>query len=485
MPLTFVSILQSISLGRAPGTQKRRTRAIQPHVDVLEGRIVLSSVVRDPSYGSLYYQPLNGDTQYSITGQIGTSYQLHQYAFYATSGSSVSISANLPNVAGYYDDSDIRGYSLSDGSSQFYSAFSQRGTASAHFHALTSGIYVFYFEVTFTDATGPLDYSISLSGTATPKIGVTSPSSSAADPNTFYISATPSMPKLNAVITGVVPDDLHGTTFHWATQIDYNGPKSATGKDLSATHSPLLKDDTIFSTKYSPVLANLGYYGGDLTMAVTATIDGVSVNATTEKAGMTVRGKNPTIGAIQTFVQSLATPGPVSKSSYNFSKIIQSIIKTESTPSETQFAASGYPLLNSGYDGGGGLMQVTYHRTDADYWDWQANIIDGYKLFKSGMNTAINYLTVSPSELATIAAQNGLSVKNLTVQAYTPDQLVVDSISEFGPNADVYYELNQDTKGNLLVTKTKDGKHGTIIVIQNPKYDHKYVNAVLSFYAAL
>src|SRR5947209_2277636 len=104
MPRLFGFAVAFPGFGRAPVAGKRPDRCVALGGDRLEARTLLSSIVHDPAYDKVagYYQPLNGDTRYTITGSIGTHYAEHEYGFAASYGNTIAVTADLSALAQSY-----------------------------------------------------------------------------------------------------------------------------------------------------------------------------------------------------------------------------------------------------------------------------------------------------------------------------------------------------------------------------------------------
>jgi hypothetical protein len=162
----LMDIVKSLVAARALApNRQRRGHERWPIMEQLESRIVLSTVVHDPSYdGTGTPQPLSGDTQYSITGQLlapNSVHDLNLYSFVASKGNTLSFSAE--------DKLDVPGVFFliqtapsSDGSSTYlYDSAFQTATISGQVTLPTSGSY--WLRIS-TVLYGPVNYSINISG---------------------------------------------------------------------------------------------------------------------------------------------------------------------------------------------------------------------------------------------------------------------------------------------------------------------------------
>lgn len=158
-------------------TNRHRPRqaGFRPCLENLEGRLVLSNVVHDPSYDNGWWQPLNGDTSYSITGDIGTDYTLQQYAFYASKGNNIVVTATVSatNLISMDGRIVVSEYGVGYASQAF---FGSQNSASVSFAAPGSGMYVIQLENDYSDPS-TVQYFMQVSGADKPSLAVTSPSS--------------------------------------------------------------------------------------------------------------------------------------------------------------------------------------------------------------------------------------------------------------------------------------------------------------------
>ncbi len=296
----------------------------------------------------------------------------------------------------------------------------------------------------------------------------------------FHITTQPAMPTIQAEISGLDPSVSTSLSVTWTLQVKFM-PEDADNAPASSANTVTTAPKTMSGTSVTFAQADMPggqVQGGRLTLTAKFTINGQSITLSLSKDPTTgdtlmVVADNPTEDTVNAYVKSLGTPALAANSTYNFGEIVESIITQES--SDQQFV-DGQPHFNSHGDGGVGFMQITYHRTNNDIWNWHTNITDGFTLLVGNMAQTRRHLSLTAATLRSLATENDLTSVN--VQALTADQYILSAISLFGPNSHYYYELQKDGDGDYVVTPNGDGT-GTIHLVLQP---NPYVDTILGIY---
>jgi hypothetical protein len=193
--------------------------------------------------------------------------------------------------------------------------------------------------------------------------------------------------------------------------------------------------------------------GGNLAITVTAVIGGQNLSVTS--SGLTIVGTNPTRAAIQAAINDDLT---------------QRIACHES--SQTQFAAapgavSICPLWSGDNYGGVGIFQLTVPApTEAQVWNWQANVAGGKARLRQcraqataypGQIAQTNSFNAMVTAISTARAAQGQSAITVTIPPFTADQVTDDAIrayNGYGTNRDQFglplHEFRLQMNGSTL-----------------------------------
>lgn len=184
----------------------------------------------------------------------------------------------------------------------------------------------------------------------------------------FKTFATPAMPEIAASVTNRYP---RNASVVWSAKASHTAPSGCTG---GPTFAASVGDS---GASFSPDIS--GYYGGDLTVSATCSASGYVSSSISKTAKIT--GTQPSDGAI---VSELGTAG------YPFHSADLRRISCQESYGMTQFVSSGLPLFGGGGDVG--LMQICNRRTNADLWDWTANIGHGRQILAFATSRARSHL---------------------------------------------------------------------------------------------
>ncbi len=231
--------------------------------------------------------------------------------------------------------------------------------------------------------------------------------------DTFWIEAepTPVMPTINcqAKIVGITPDPTPSTKFTWHYEIHYNPSEHSTygpNRDISYEWPTSQSTGGNMLLNFRNVIR-----GGDLTIRVSATINGDTYSDT-----RTVRilARNPSVNAI--------------KSQLGDNHTLWRIASRESNLTQFLPDPDGYPLWSRDRLGGVGIMQLTPPSSDDQIWDWTRNCDGGRAKLQQGMLIANRWHTTvknSPdfqslvSNYNQMRAQQGLPPLTISVPKLT------------------------------------------------------------------
>jgi hypothetical protein len=480
-----------------------------------------TTVVHDPAYDKIagFYQPLNGDTQYIVTGQIGTDYAEQEYAFYASAGNQISVAAKVTATGLESFDGRLIVFDPTDTPHEPFEFINNM--ASVSFTAPASGMYLIRFENDYSSPS-TVDYTLNISGADKPQIVIDS-SADQAHPGVFYIAdsklvtnehfpgGSPNMPVIHASLAGFIPDDLKGSVLNWTEQVQFIPADDPHALPNTATTLTIKKQvngapTVTFSQGDIPHRAP---QGGRLSISVSTDLNGQTQTWSIAKTpagqnALEIWGQNPSQSDIKQYVQMQPTPKlATGAKTYNFSKIVTSLIQHESSWKQftdgftvDHIPSTGYPTFSTGNDNGVGLMQITPLNkgvpSPADTWDWQQNITDGINLLSSKMaNAKQHFLNLkngySASQLAALAKQYHL--KSVSVADPTPDQLIISAVSLYGPTdksvlaknkaSYFYWTYNSGVNNKPIVTRHANGT-GTIDLVT--LFRNPYVNIILAIY---
>jgi YD repeat-containing protein len=195
-------------------------------------------------------------------------------------------------------------------------------------------------------------------------------------PNNFFISATPTMPTINANVSSLTPSNA---SVSWTAQITHTAPTGSGGPTFASSVV------TGSGSSFSPTFG--GFYGDDLTVTATCSAPGYQSSSTTKT--QEIKGTQPSDAAIVAEIGSVTSPFD--------SADLRRIGCHES--SLTQFAGTGMPLYGPGGDTG--IMQIWFQRTADDLWNWPFNIATGRSTLSTDRNSAKNHLDAEVASGAT------------------------------------------------------------------------------------
>jgi hypothetical protein len=498
----------------------RRRRACRPLVEALEVRPLLSSIIHNSAYDGHGYQPLNGDTQYTITGQLidnGASnptvnvHSLNDYSVYLTSGSTVTLSLHTDSHKASMTLTTLLQSLLTTG---------YGSNVTETYHVQSSGVY--YISLSTANYPYPhpytQSYTLQVAGTASPELHVPSLNNS----GVFYITAQPSMPTIDFQVTGITPDPLATTGNNLfnvnysltlsATTNPYNIPPKSLKGQVSYFAGPTFeyRNDPLVPLNYYALQflpGSSGIVGGKLEVTVDTIMNGKNIQLYSND--VTILGMNPTASAVKAYINAKPTPtGPngfPAKSGYDYHTILRQIAGVESNGLSSNGAIyhqfsdlsqnAGWPYFNSNgatttgpQDGGVGIMQITPDPKSkniasiSDIWNWHTNVDDGVALFKTKLAEVSNYTAfyeanqekMLASQIKALRVKNGLS--SLSMEPLTAAEVVRAAIRRY--NGGFEFTPARDKAGNLIVTMTGP-KTGVIAWVENYGA-YNYVPKVLS-----
>jgi hypothetical protein len=296
------------------------------------------------------------------------------------------------------------------------------------------------------------------------------------DINEYYISTLPAMPVIQATaaVIGVTPDPTSTTVFTWNAHLKIleNG---GTGSEVDYDDDIMQNVTTTGTATYTLTLVDdQDLLGGELTLTVTAMVNGQMITGTTPASlssgsdtedPLEIYGTNPQRSAVQLgIVVNVPSKTYYGLQNTNVEDALQRIACEESGPAprgQTQFKAlpgeTGPPIVAP--DNGIGIMQITqspdpFTDNPSIVFDWQNNIMAGIGIFQNAARVAAQYPgilrndsnpnkstsyqyyinnTVNPMRQAmglmpinTLPAPNFTTVGN--VGASPPNQLLEDAI---------------------------------------------------------
>jgi probable HAF family extracellular repeat protein len=287
----------------------------------------------------------------------------------------------------------------------------------------------------------------------------------------FFITGSPSMPQIvaHAQITGITPDPTATTQFTWAVDVHYHAQDS-NGRDTDYQYPTQTSTGGDLTLDFGDTIR-----GGDLTLTVTADVDGMTVMGQSEN--LTIAGPETSAGPVRQYVNSFATPGNFPKqATYEYHKVLRQIIWQES--SFQQFVDGGPNWSHDGLQGAG-LMQVTTRPTpDDDIWNWQDNVSHGIAIFDDKLNQAVSYAASTAKNLTAQlnAARKRLHLRSVTLAPLTPNQVVREAIQRYNSGSHhPDYRPATNADGSLNVTVT-----GKVGVVHWVEVGNGYVNKVLN-----
>jgi hypothetical protein len=301
----------------------------------------------------------------------------------------------------------------------------------------------------------------------------------------FPISDAPQMPgvTVDAVVTPPTPNAAKAQ-FRWTVQLRFAGTETPKGKP--GTPLDLNKTTTGGRLVINP--ADWGRLrGGNLTVSVTATIDGQTASARLQ--GLRIVGTNPTPAAVRT---ALGTD------------VLRRIANQES--GFCQFGDDGWPNFSSDNLGGAGIMQITPASED-QRWNWRTNVQAGIQKYNQCYALTATYVQsvrTSPQVALLVQALNrriaadqqdavtqAVNQKHppkqpprlltVTVPDWTAEQRMHDAIRGYNgwagkdpvvPNLHLHeYRISRDAGGELQVTLIPNTLRAEAIWEQVPPAD--------------
>lgn len=279
----------------------------------------------------------------------------------------------------------------------------------------------------------------------------------------FFISADATMPEIvmTATLSGV-PLNPAGPvpTYEWSATLVFDGgvppTNTAYGGNRRTQHAPIRSQAGHGNTWRIPFTE---VRGGLLTVNVIARVGGTVLNASS--TNLTIAGTNPLPTAIRAFANSIGA------TKVRFRKQL----RQES--SLQQFRPPGnWPKYSSDGLGGVGLAQITRPAPTADQtWNWKENIRAGWALYQEKERIARAYpanAQRSESFRNLVGAWNrarsaqNLSQAQVTLPAFTDEQLELDTIRGFNGYANGLHEFRPRTQsGQLVVTLDSSGQRGS------------------------
>lgn len=206
-----------------------------------------------------------------------------------------------------------------------------------------------------------------------------------------------------------------GTQVNWDYRISYKGrypqkPLSNTEESFVFPNLGLDGQWQVSSTRWGKFYNEI--MGGDLDINASYSIDGyfytVSSEARAETKNLKILGSNPSISQVNQFVDSLKSISTWPRGSgYSTQEVIKRIIMKESNG--MHFLTDGTLKMNTGGDGGIGIMQITPDEGEKmpedAIWNWQKNIMLGYKKLEYGIGVARRLSDAGQSLMRTAASQ--------------------------------------------------------------------------------
>jgi hypothetical protein len=316
----------------------------------------------------------------------------------------------------------------------------------------------------------------------------------------YHINASPSMPDIQAELTGIDPSVASSLLVTWVEQVSFDPDDDPTGNADTGSANTIVDTKQTLGTHVTFTQSDIPgeIQGGRVTITATAIVNSQPINVSLSTLPNTttpimIIGDNPTAAAVDSYIQSLGTPALAVGSQYNFGRMLEAIIKEESggvTSPRTitnQFLPSGVPTFNSTGDGGVGLTQITpgqstiVPRTNADIWNWQTNASDGFKLLSLDLTQANNHfnndLKAYGPKLPALAARYNFT--SVTMEHPTTDQLLLNAVGLY--RRPVYYSQYDGESSHQLVP-TADPTNPTQGIVELSDGYNDYVDTILGLY---
>lgn len=287
----------------------------------------------------------------------------------------------------------------------------------------------------------------------------------------FPITEDDVMPtiKVTANVKDFTPDPKGPPlTYEWKATLVWTGAACLNARGRVIKHP----DMTATTTTNTFTIPFTQIRGGDLVISVSAKSGTVNLTAQSDK--LKVVGTNPSITKLATEVSTITA--------------FRKLMRVES--GLRQFLGSSCPLFSSDGYGGVGLCQLTSPApTDDQVWSWKANVAGGLALFVAKQNAARQYPehvrnsaafkaqvkayndkrlaqnapAAPPSASGAPKAPAALKALDITLPAYTDDQLERDTLRGFNgyPGSLHEYRVKVDKDGLLIVTVDAGGTKGT------------------------
>lgn len=164
------------------------------------------------------------------------------------------------------------------------------------------------------------------------------------------------MPTIEATVTSLFPNDAD---VYWAASITDDPPGTCGGGPVTYTESAASGESP---TSYSPVFGSI--LGGNLVVVASCAAPGYAVYTTTQQEQ--IKGTQPTKTTILSYIGTMSSP-------FDAGDLVR--IGCYESAGLNQFDSSGLPFYGGGGDAG--IMQICFQRTQADIWNWKANIDSG------------------------------------------------------------------------------------------------------------
>jgi hypothetical protein len=497
-------------------TLARSRRRSPLRIEALEARDTPSAVTESWADNSFaQYQPLNGDTNYTVAGKIDSLADVDYYAFYAPARSAIRAGVRAAVTTGniHTEFDPTIGLFTPDGTlvaAADGGGYGSIGAARVTYTATEAGVWrvavSHHGDLTF-DGSSPVRpswnpndptntgpglhtgaYTLMVVGAAKPQIQVDSPAAA----RVFYIDGNnPAMPAITAELTGIAPDPSGSTAYTWRTRVMYWAPDypAVPGPGRSIA-SPLYDDHTAIGTaEFTPDFTVEGselIRGGRLLLTATTKVGNQTLQVSTPNSGPTrllILGENPDPAVVHAYIDAIPVPANwPPDTQYDFHLMVRKIIAEES--SVGQFWSNGVPYWSEDGRLGVGLMQLTDPAPTADQtWDWRRNIDAGVQLLTDYMDFAHDRLD------ALTALVQSLVPSNVVVAPPSGDMYVLEAVRAYnaldngtGPK-DEYRPVRLN--GQIVVVpngsggSTTEWEHVPVSVRGTTKGDANYVDDVL------
>jgi hypothetical protein len=311
----------------------------------------------------------------------------------------------------------------------------------------------------------------------------------------LWIDEESNMPAVTVELAGLPADAPADLVVTWTVSLKLPAGASPGGK---AVGLPVITSNQV-GKSYTIPFPQVA--GGELDITAQFKIGDKNYTLSTETENATknlkILARNPDKAAIQAFIDSLPVPSNwPTGSSYDYHTILRKFAAHETSgfggyhQFRTTGAHEGYPLWNTGGDGGVGIMQVTRSLPVlAEVWDWRANVRAGVAIFSDKLRIAQTYSTsyderkqfekaVKEFNKARHKAKKGKPDDiTITVPEWTADQKVLVAIRAYngaagtdslGVNILHEYELKVTASGLLDVTVDETTKTGTVQWVRVP-----------------